>query len=369
MAKRTKLPKGISLRGDSYRVRVNRNGVSRTRSFIDLDEAIAWHRKSLVEADGRVDDHKREIEKITATTSLKSVLQRYLTEISPKKKGYRKEISRLRMWMAQEWADLPMTSIRKSHIREWRDEMEAKDRAPTTISNGMNLLSAVFRVARSEWDIDVDNPVSGLIRPKKRRPRKAVPTDRLEALLLAAAEKSRAKWLGTFIIVAAWSAMRAGEICRLQWRDIHFDIHTIHVSDSKNSDPRDVTMLSAVEEALIRWKGDNQPSPDDWLFPSPTGDGPIKSDTPSTAFARLMDQVAAEYPDIQPITLHDLRHWGCSRLALVHRDAVHLMKTTGHRSYQSVAIYYDLDPAENAEEIRQKEAEMKRKKKRKTVAN
>lgn len=365
MAKRPKLPRGITLRGDSYRVRVNRNGVRRAASFVDLDEAIAWHRKALVEADGRVDDHKQVSEKIASSTSLRSVVQRYLEEISPKKKGYRKEISRLNMWMAMEWADLPMTSIRKSHIREWRDEMVAKGRAPTTISNGMNLLSAVFRVARSEWDIKVENPVEGLIRPKKRRPRKAVPNDRLEALLLAAAEKSRAAWLKPFITVAAWSAMRAGEICKLQWRDVDFHIHSIHVSDSKNDDPRDVTMLSAVEEALVRWKGDKEVSPDDWLFPSPTGDGPIKSDTPSTAFARLMADVASRHKDVPTITLHDLRHWGCARLALVHRDAVHLMKTTGHRSLQSVAIYYDLDPAENADDIREKEKMIKQKKTKK----
>jgi integrase len=357
MATPKKIPSGIEKRGDSWRVRINRNGVKRSATFDDLDKAIRWRQAKLVEVEGRIDVRKEQDAALAATTSLKSLLQRYLHEVSPLKKGHRKEVSRLKMWMSQPWADLPVTSIRRENIRGWRDAKILDGKSPSTIRNSMNLLSAVFRHARSEWDIDIENPCGGLKRPAQRKARNVPPNADLEKLLIEAAEQSGAPWLSTWIVVASWTALRASEIGKLQWRDIDFTDNFIHLDDTKNDDDRDVVMLEPARNALLSWRGTKTPAPHDWVFPAITNPSrSIGPDTPTTSFARLTSSVLADNPTVKRVTLHDLRHWACTRLAPLHRDALHLSKTTGHRDLRALAIYFNPDARENAASIRAKHA-------------
>jgi hypothetical protein len=45
-----------------------------------------------------------------------------------------------------------------------------EDKAPTTISNAMNVLSTVFKLAKAEWSIKVEKPLLGIRRPKQNPP-------------------------------------------------------------------------------------------------------------------------------------------------------------------------------------------------------
>lgn len=347
--------RGIEVRGDSsFRVRINRKGVKRVRTFDHLDEAVAWRDKTMAEIKGEAVNLRRdERQRKARTTSLRSVLERYLAKVTPAKKGAKQEVNRIRMWMRQPWAEMPIASVDQDDIREWRNEQIAAGLAPTTISNPMNCLSAAIRHAKSEWGIETGNPVEGLKRPPQRKGRFVPPDDRLEKLLVEEAAAGSAAWMGPFITIAAWSGMRAGEIAGLRWHKVDLNNHFVHLPETKNEDARDVTLLRKAENAFKRWRTEAGGDRANWVFPSAIERGRRMADnTPTVRFAAIMGRVAERHPDVRRVTFHDLRHWACTRLAPFHRDALHLSRTTGHRHLNTLRRYFNPTAAENAAEIR-----------------
>ena len=79
-----KLPSGIEVRGDAYRVRIRRRGYpDQTATFPTLGEAKVWKEKIEGEmAGGGFLDGKK-----LRTTLLKDLILRYVEEVTPKKKG------------------------------------------------------------------------------------------------------------------------------------------------------------------------------------------------------------------------------------------------------------------------------------------
>jgi integrase len=59
------------------------------------------------------------------------------------------------------------------------------------------------------------------------------------------------------------------------------------------------------------------------------------------------------------IRFHDLRHWGCTRLADYHVDALDLAKTTGHRTLQVLARYYNPSRSDRNKRILARAAALK----------
>lgn len=338
----------VNKRGRRWQARVRRGCIKTTKTFDTQAEAAAW---AAAQAGAIAGDTYQDRTREKATT-LRQILQQYLGEVTPTKKGHRTETARLKDWMRRPWAALPLTSITPAHITEWRNEQIAAGKAPSTISNHLNTLSHVFKIARSEWGYRVENPVAGIRRPKARRARIAVPDDQLEAALLKAAAESKASWLVPFIVIAAWTALRQGEIRALKWGDVDLNNHDLHVRDSKNGDERWVPLLPVAEAALLKWAGNKSLDEcrEEWVFPSLTAakdeeePQPISLYTATCAFKRVMQaafEVAPADKKPQKIRFHDLRHWACTRLADYHVDALDLAKTTGHRTLQVLARYYN----------------------------
>ncbi len=358
--KSTKIPSGIDQHGNSWRVRISRKGIKVLQLFHDFDDAVRFRDQTLADIKGnKYKDLTREKQLL-----LVDIIQRYMDEETPKKAGRRTESNMLKAWQKVSWAKLPIVSIRSSHIVEWRKQQEAKGLAPTSISNPMNCLSKVFRTAKSEWSLDVENPVAGVARPKKRRPRHTIPDNDLEDLLITKAKGSKRVWLSYFIRIAAWSALREGEIRHLKWSDINFDNHLIQVraediGAKKNSEARFVAMLDPVVAALREWEAlrPKNAGNDGWVFPSIRDPGRVMSmNTISCGFHNLMTEVHDEAPADRkpiPITFHDLRHWGVTRMAPFHFGDTDLSRTTGHKTPQVLRGYYNPDPKERAKRIRE----------------
>jgi integrase len=335
----------VRKRGHRFEARVRRGGITETRQFSTSAEARRWAEAQvgLISGDAYQDNER-----------------------TPKKKGARTEKNRIKDWMTQPWANYPIISIGPDLITKWRDERVQAGAAPSTVSNHMNTLSHVFKIASSEWGLKIENPVRGIERPKARKARVAIPDDGLEAVLLEAANAGEHRWLAPLIEIAAWTAMRQGEIRALRWYDLDFDRHLITIPDSKNNHGRKVPMLDAVEEVFRAWAGNKDLRSTDWIFTSiKDSTVPLTLDNASTEFAKLMKAVVNAAPeDRKPksITFHDLRHWGCTRLAPLHRDALDLSKTTGHLTINCLAKYFNPDEANRAAEIRERAAEAKLKK-------
>lgn len=372
MAKRKKLPRGIDLKDGSFRARITRNGHKAARLFETLPEAKAWLDSQRIAMDA--DDYAERLqEKAKAKAlTLHDLLEDYLEKVVPTKaeSGQKATRDRIRMWQSQEWASLPIASIRPHHILGWMETESnrttrrgGKPKA-TTISNPVNLLSAVFQYGISRRGLAIDNPVRGIERPAAEAARVSVPNANLEALILQYAGESRARWLKPFVILAAWTAMRQGEIRKLRWEWLHLDDGYILLPATaelepgeptmritKNGKDRGIPLLPVVREALKEWRGNHAGSAG-WVFPWLRDESePMPAHTVSSGWQRLYRDIKADHPDLRDQTFHDFRHWGCTRLANYHGNVLELASTTGHKTLQMLARYYDPDIREKTARV------------------
>lgn len=341
---------------NQFLVRIRRKGpdgksVTINRTFESYDDAEAWHDLTV----GRISGHEFVDKSKEQRATLRQLLQRYLTDVSPTKKGHSQEAYRLRQWMAEPLADWALPAVTSSDIAQWRRDREAEGKAPSTIGNAMNLLSAVYKIAISEWGYRVENPVRGVARPKARAARWATLSADDEARLLAACANGP-QWLIWCTRLALATGMRAGEIRGLRWEHIH-DTH-IHLPETKNGTSRDVPLTTAGLTVIREMRAALPRRLDGWVFGDPdlpVADGGFTGDALSQAF-----RDAAKKAEVS-VTYHDLRHIAVTRLAPIHRDPLELAATTGHKTLNVLKRYYNPTPEDRAAELRRREAEQARK--------
>ncbi|MGY6519177.1 MAG: hypothetical protein ACXIUZ_10735, partial [Lysobacteraceae bacterium] len=159
----------ITKRGElQWRARVRVKGFpDQSRTFLYREHAERWARavERELETSGFID--RREAEK----TTLRTVLQRYMREVTPQKKSA--EIERVKIGVLLRDPTLPnlkMAAITSAAVAAWRDRRLAQVSSATVIRE-LGILSAVLNHARREWDIHVENPVRYVKRPPAPRAR------------------------------------------------------------------------------------------------------------------------------------------------------------------------------------------------------
>lgn len=350
------LPPGVEYRGPyQYRVQIRRAGVIRSKTFETADQAVRWRNQIIgkISGDEYVDRSKER------RTTLAELLQRYLKDVTPTKRGALKEVYRINAWLQEEFVKLPVVSIDAGEFTVYRDRRRAEGRAASTISNALNLMSAVYRTARAEWGYKIDNPLTGIKRPPPEPPREVYLQQEMDSVLLGSC-RNGPPWLPVMVTLAINTAMRQGEIRKLRWEWIDLENGLITLpyrvagqpgrprkeKVTKTGKGRSVPLLDDAVAVLRDWAGE-EPSLTGLVFLSSKGDGEIRQDVVTKAYGK-----AAKAASRSDLTFHDLRHVASTRLAKHHRDALHLAKMTGHSDLRSLSRYYNPDPIENAAEIR-----------------
>ncbi|MEZ5931587.1 MAG: hypothetical protein R3F54_06505 [Alphaproteobacteria bacterium] len=67
---------------------------------------------------------------------------------------------RIGKWRRHPLSQEMMTDIQRRDIVQARDAMLMNGLAPTSVRNQLYLLSNLYRVAVSEWELELSNPVS-----------------------------------------------------------------------------------------------------------------------------------------------------------------------------------------------------------------
>lgn len=338
-----------------YQAKVRRQGFPiRTKTFETHAEAKHWADilEGKISGDEYVDRSREQ------RTTLRDLLDRYREEETPKKKGAVKEGYRIGKWMKHPLADMPVTSIEPADIAAWRKERQNEGLAASSIRNEMNILSSIFKIAIAEWGYRVNNPCAGVARPQQPKARWATLTAEQEEVLLAECRKRRQWWVYHCVRLALTTAARAGEIRGLRFENIHLDQHYVQLVEGKNGEARTLSLTHDMEQAF-REMLDAVPVRrlDGWVFGDPlkkVADGGFPVSVLSDAFGRTAAR--AGLPDL---TFHDLRHIATTRLALIHRDAVDLATTTGHKDLTMLRRYLNEDPSARAAELRRREAEIR----------
>ncbi|KXV09780.1 hypothetical protein AD931_02635 [Gluconobacter oxydans] len=346
----------ITKRGPGqWLVRLRRKGHSFAQTYSTYEEAEREEARVKAEmTGGRYADRRHEQD-----TPLSVLLERYLEEETPKKKGAKQETNVVKAWLRSDLARLPVASITPRHIAKWRNERVRAGRAPSTISNPMNSLSAVFKTAVTEWGYNLTNPCTGVRRPTPKPPRSAYLTAEHEtALLEVCREPGRPAWLLWVVKLAIETAMRQGEIRRVRWEDVHD--WGIHLPETKNSEPRDVAVTEAGRRTISEMRhalGHLSAERGGYVFGHPdlpVADGGFTIDQVAYHYVKAMKE-AVRRTGMPRLTFHDLRHVAITRLRYVHLDAMDLSKTTGHKTLTVLARYDNEKPENRAAAIRERE--------------
>lgn len=334
-------------RGDyQWRAKIRREGYpNQSKTFDTKADAEAWARDTESKMDHGTFIDRSAIEKNT----FGDLLDRYVKEITPDKKGRLKEESKIRGLKKTKLSQMTLARIEPGDIADYRDE-RLKKVANATVTKEMNLISHVFAIATSEWRMrGLTNPVTGMRRPKapKGRDRRIhleeEHQDRDELNRLIAETQSPS--LKTLIPLAVETAMRRGEMIGIKLKDVNLDKQTIKLHDSKNGESRVVPLSTRVVKLLkeLPKRADGQ------LFA-------IKPDSATTAFKRALKRARIAYekecaekgkiPDPEYLTnlrLHDMRHESTSRF--FEKGTLETMEVaaiTGHKSLQMLKRYTHL---------------------------
>lgn len=321
-----------------WRAQVAIQGVRESKTFSTKAEASAWAtaRETEIRA-GKVTG-------IQAGKTVGDAFDRYEKEISATKRGHRFEVLRLAAigaWKLKEqsFRDMRLVDATSDVLGKWRDHRLQVDKVSgSTVNRELNLLSNIFTVATKEWKWIAASPTTDVRRPKESEPRDRLYSDNeIERICLALGldlddeqpARTVSQRVAVAFLFAIETAMRAGEICSLQPRDVVGRVATL--TETKNGTRRKVPLSKRAVELLE-------------LLPAPDGGSPIFGITTKsldTLFRKAKTRAA-----IEDATFHDSRHLAITRLAK-KLNVLDLARMVGHRDLKQLQVYYN----ETAEEM------------------
>lgn len=323
MATFQKLPSG------KWRAQIRRSGIYRARSFDKKLDAQAW--AAVIEQSisrGAVVGY------ITPPKgmSVGDLIDAYL-ESNPADSS---TVAILRA-MAGIIGATPLAALNGYHLQRWTDAKVASGVAGSTIVRQLAYLGSVLRWGRRVRRLDIDEALH--LEPRKtlgaarvqisgqERDRYATDAE-LDAIRAAIRGQERLQIpLEEIMDFAVASAMRLGEICRIEHEDIGPDGRTILIRDRK--DPRRkegnhqrVPLSSRAREIIAA-----QPSSSGRIFP-------VAAISVTNGWRRAVARAG-----IANLTFHDLRHRAISDLFARGLAIQQVALISGHKEWKQLRRY------------------------------
>ena len=330
-----KVDKNIYQRGEySFQVKMMRGNCSTSKVFDTLGEAQIWRDLQLAATALDVDEKRifqaRANKRDAISFSVRQALEKYEEEITPRKKGANVESTRLGKAKRTKLADMSMYLVQPHHVEEFMAEIGGSSNNQRKY---VSLISHLFKVAKTVWKKEVDNPVTGkIVLPSNGRPRKRrLVGDEGTKLLKHLTGEAAA-----LFSIALETGMRRGELLKLQWKNINYKTQTAHLIDTKNGEDRYVPLSTAAIRSLKS-------------LPKGVGSAPVFKITPSVL--RREWEEARLAAGVQDLRWHDLRHEGTSRLFEKGLNVLEASSVTGHKTLSMLQAYTHLNPSDIAKKL------------------
>lgn len=317
----------IENRNGKYRVKIRKKGKSLQATFAKYADAKAWAIVREAEIVNGV------YQNITKDCYFIDILDKYLNEITPKKRGQRAERYMILRIKKTFIANILASELCANDFGKWRDK-RLKEVSASTVLKELATMSAICTIATKEWGLMRENPIRKISKPKDSAPRTRRPThDEIRRLLLAFGyDEDKTIDTVQFRVAVAFlfameTAMRAGEICGLKWQDIDFNRRLAHLAITKNGHSRDVPLSKRAIELLQKLQGIDDTS----VFN-------VKSGSLDALFRKIRDKC-----QIVDLHFHDTRREALTRLSK-KVDVMTLAKISGHRDVRILLnTYYSPD--------------------------
>jgi integrase len=152
--------------------------------------------------------------------------------------------------------------------------------------------------------------------------------------------------LKPMVEVSLHTGVRRGELFKLRWSDIKWDLSspvlTIRGSIAKNGRTRSIPLNAHAVEVLRAWEN-GRAGPDGLIFPGKNGK---PFNTLKTAWNKII--IDAKLVDFR---WHDLRHTFASRLVMAGVDLNTVRDLLGHKDIKMTLRYAHLSPTVKAEAV------------------
>ncbi|ATG19670.1 integrase [Ralstonia pickettii] len=332
----------ITKRGGAWLCQVRRKGFPhRAKAFSSHADATAWGRSIEAEMDRGVHVSSRQSE----STTLGDLLERYLTEVSPKKRSGNSDKSRVAA-VKKRLGAYKLTALTPQLLAEYRDE-KLRTLNPQTVIHHLALINRALTLATREWGFVLPGGVPKVVKPKLPPGRdRRVQQGELDAIVAA----TLSPVLVDLIPFAIETGMRRGEMLALDWEYIDFQRRTAYLPKTKTDTPR-TAPLSTKALAILQKR---QEAGEDVPFA-------MQEDAATTAFMRAVRRARAVYEAacmaegkppsgrwLVGIRLHDLRHEATSRFFEKGLSAMEVTTITGHKTMEMLKRYTHLRAADVA---------------------
>jgi len=296
------------------------NGLRESRVFDSVKRAKVW--AAMRETELRHDPHQANGKNVG------DALKKYAKEVTPKRRGARWELLRLNLIARYPLASVKLEDLKPSHVAKWRDT-RLTEVAPASVKRELVLIGTVLEIARREWGWIAKNPVKDVTKPTPPPPRdRRISDAEIERICFAFGYEGGEAVLvkqrcAIAFLFAIETAMRAGEICGLRWKDVDLQKRVAKLPITKNGKARGVPLSSRAVELL-----ELLPADTDSVFN-------VLSGSLSTMF-----RAARQRAGIDELTFHDTRHEAITRLASVF-NPLELARVVGHSNLSQLLVYYN----------------------------
>jgi len=250
--------------------------------------------------------------------------------------------------MKEALGSLPLEDVTPERLEAYRDSLVDRGLSNRTVNKYLVVLHGIFKRAMKVYRLPA-NPLTLVERrPNKRRPGIDV-LSREEVMALVREASSDQD--GTLYLAAAFTGLRMGELLALRWRDVDFELDSVHVRRSftggredtpKSGRERTVPMATEVAQALARLsQRDSYTEDDDLVFCGKLG-GHL---SPSKLRSRY--KKALEAAGLRQLRFHDLRHTFGTH-AIRTADSREVMEWMGHQDLKTTQLYLAFKPQRGA---------------------
>ena len=294
---------------------------TRARSFHTKQAAIKW----ATGEERRITEGVLGLLKPTEVT-LGQLLQRYVAEVLPAKRGAATEGQRLHRLIRDPVSSFRASQLTSQAIAAFRDRRLLDGRR--TCHYDLILIRHCLKVAMNEWGLMMSsNPVDKVKMPPSSPARNRRLEDGEFDWLEEAAKQTKNPHIWPVIVFAIETGMRRGEILGLRWEHVDLDRRIAYLPLTKNGSSRKVPLSAKAAQVLVGQRQRND-------TPSPF---PVTSNGFRLAWDRLRSRAG-----LSDLRFHDLRHEAVSRFFELGLTIPEVAVISGHRDPRMLFRYTHL---------------------------
>lgn len=327
----------VRKRNGKWEAQVRRKGFPTiSKSFHLKSDALEWSRYTEQRADRRTLPY--DPKRLDAVT-LRSLLERYIAEVLPRKRGKVEGIL-LDGFIRnqQDLCSLSLSAMTVAHFCQYRDK-RLKTVKPATVCRELGIIQHAMEMAIREWDLPLqENPVAKVRKPEiNNRRNRRLTSDEFKALLRSL-RKCQNIYIRPMTLFAIETGMRKGEILAAKWIHLNAESRTLFLPMTKNGDSRTVPLtLKAMR--ILRLLGMPEGKSSTLIF-----------NTSEQAF-KMAWQRTLKRSGIENMRFHDLRHEAISRFFERGLSVPEVALISGHKDFRMLFRYTHLRAEDVAKKL------------------